>query len=399
MSKIIIPQLLLVMLIAGCGGCSSELNENNAIANRPSPTPVTLVISDQIVFHPKSLSGGDNYHYISGKNGELWVLLQELSQPLKAARINGDKDFQFKPICPADWAGVTRVSVTNDESGNPVVVMMGYVKNSSKMQVVVRKRLDNNWSNPIEIDRFDGSGTFGSMISLLDSKGRIHVVYDRHLEPRESYAVGFIIVDGEFPDKCFHAFFDGEKWSRSKSTTGKGKYYVDPLFLSEMPSGNICLGLEVSPLRTDAESQSQIWDGNNWSKLAEKWPKEAFYVKNTCVFDYWGNAISWGSVNDGYQCFVSRRDNPNKTDIRDLKSMPTVTRDRNGRIVLFSHDSSQAEIRMWNGEQWSDKLTFPIDENPKRVNILANPDGNLYVVIEGDNKTIIQRIKETVENQ
>jgi len=374
-------------------------SEEDTSAVRPFPTPVELSIGEQFDFHPKKLSGFDSYHFISGKEGEFWVLLDEMFEPLMAARVTKGTKPSLESISPHDWADVGRVSVTNDDSGNPVVIMMGYVQDAGNTQVVVRKCSGHEWTEPVQLDRFDGSGTLGSMVSLLDSKGRIHVVYDRKLALRESYG----IMHGQFPDKCFHASFDGKNWSRARSTTGKGKFYVDPRFLSELPDTKICLGMRVHPFSAFGYKAEyvgyQLWNGERWSSIAEGPPKEApSGAEGQPVFDYWGNSISRLSKDGRDHCVLKKRGSDSVENV-PLLSEPVLKRDRSGRIIICSWDSTQGEIRLWNGDQWAENLSYPLDLEVRTTQILSNPDGNVFLIHKGESRIVIQQIKVTPKKE
>ena len=344
--------VLLVLLLSMMPGPGCGKRTQGTTANKALPPPVRLSVAEQLLFHPKTLRGIDRYHFVSGKNGEFWILLQEMLKPLTASRLTKDSQSPFEPISPSNWNDVDRVSVANDGSGRPVVIMMGCVQDYRDSRVIARTWTGNQWTDPVELDQFDGSGTFGNMLALLDSKGRIHVVYDRRLSSGENYSTGLIIVDGEFPDKCFHAFWEGNEWSRGKSTTGRGRFYVDPVSLSELPDGRVCLVMKVHPIgRIKPESEYvgyQVWDGRQWSGISEKQPD--------------GAAIE-----------------------------PLLRkRDLAGRIIDVSQDESLVKLRLGNGHEWTESLTFPC--RGQAAQVLLKPDGNIYIIVQEDADIRIQRI-------
>jgi hypothetical protein len=370
--------------------------QDGSSADRPFPAPMELSLGEQFVFHPEPLAGGDEYHWAIGRNGEFWVFCQKLFQPLMAARIEKGVQPSFEPISPKEWVDADRVSVSNDASGNPVVLMMGCVQDARDTHVVARKWSGQGWTEPVELDAFDGSGTFGYMISFLDSKGRVHVVYDRRLEPYESY--GF--MHGQFPDKCFHAWSDGQKWNRAKATTGRGEFYLDPRFLSELPDGKVCLALRVSPfsswwgLGPDFQG-CQFWDGSQWSDIVKERPREARCQSDgEPVLDYWGNTVSWSGEDGKHYCLLKKRGSDSVESI-DILSAPLLKRDLSGRIIVCSSNSSEGEIRVWKRDRWTGPLRYPLDGGEKASRILCNPDGSILVVHEGESRIVVQRIQTT----
>ena len=389
---------LSLLLLAATLPCSCS-SRKKASPARPFPPLVELSLGEKLVFYPKQLTGGDAYHFVSGKGGELWILRHEGLKPLMAARLENGEEPSFEPISPEKWKDADRVTVTNNASGNPVVTMMGYVRDATYTHLVVREWSGQNWTEPVQIDFFDGRGLFGSMVSLLDSKGRIHVVYDRNLAPAESYG----IMHGQFPDKCFHAWFDGKSWKRAQPTTGRGKFYVDPRFLSELADGNICLGISVDPFSGYNPRPEyvgcQLWDGKRWSGILKKLPKEApSSAENQPVFDYWGNSIS-RLRKDGRDYCVLKKRGSDRVETVELLSTPIMMRDRAGRIIVCSSNSARGELRLWNGDQWAGKISYPLGRAGEISQILCNPDGNLLLIHEGRSRVVIQGIKTVQTTQ
>ncbi|MHC4562204.1 MAG: hypothetical protein ACYS8X_05460 [Planctomycetota bacterium] len=387
------------VLVLACGllcSCSSRA-ETSAV--RPLPPPIELSLGEQFIVDPEQLRGADTNYFVSGRGGELWVLRQELLQPLMAARLGKGVAPSFEPISPTEWTNVDRVSVTNDRAGNPVVIMMGYVQDARDTRVVVRRRSEQTWTSSVQLDAFDGSGTFGSMVSLLDSAGRIHVAYDRRLTSRESYG----IMDGHFPDKCFHAWSDGKKWYRAEATTGKGRFYVDPHFLSELPDGKVCLGTGVHPFGNFGYDTKyigcQLWDGERWSNMLKELPKEApASAEGQPVLDYWGNRISKLSKDGQVYCVLNRRG----TDLADtvaVLSTPLVKRDRSGRVLVCSSNSSWGEVRLWSGDRWAGALAYPLGGRDRITQVLCNPDGNVFLIHEGESRIVVQPLRMTQKQQ
>ncbi len=363
---------------------------------RQFPPHVELSLGDQFIFHPKVLSGGDAYYFVSGQDGQVWVFLQEMFQPLMAAQLVKDLKPTFEPISPGDWNNVECLSVTNDDTGNPVVFMMGYSKDARNTVVVVRKYIEQNWTEPILLDTFDGSGTFSSMLSLLDSNGYIHVIYDRNLKPRESY--GF--MEGYFPDKCFHAWYDGKNWNRAQSTTGRGTFYVEPRFLSELPNAKICVGMKVIPFSKFGGYKTkyvgcQLWDGKQWSDIIKKPPEEAFSsnIEDNAIFDYWGNSLTYMNKVGKNYCILKNKANADNETVT-LLSPPLVKRDDSGRILVCSSNSTQGEIRIWNGNRWLTSLSYPLNGQEKIDQILSNPNGDIFLLHKGPSQITVQQIKE-----
>jgi hypothetical protein len=373
---------------------SSCDSRDDGPAGRSLPPPVEMSLGKQTAFYARRLKGGDSYHFVSGKDGALWVLRQELLQPLMAAKLEKGVEPIFEAISPEGWRDVDRVGVSNDNAGNPVVFMMGCLEDARDTRVVVREYDGQSWREPVQLDAFDGSGTFGSMLSMLDSNGRTHVVYDRRLEPRESYG----IMEGHFPDKCFHAWSDGKNWTRSRSTTGKGKYYVDPTTLSELSDGKVCLVINVRPFAGFASQGGkypacQLWDGERWSDITKQLPEDAVSeAEAQSVSDYWGNVVSWSRQGGRHICTLNKHGG-GSVETLGLLSEPILTRDTLGRIIVGSADSSQGEVHIWNGNRWVEKRSYPVARDEKLAQILCNPDGNVLLIHQGESRVTIQRVK------
>ncbi len=404
----------------------------SASTARSLPHSLEMSLHEQFEFHPKQLKGGSSYHFISGNNGEVWVILQESLRPLMAAPLSEGLTPSFQVISPCGWNHVERVSVTNDEHGNPVVIMMGKPASQTgtslyeiETHVVVRKYYDNMWSEPVQLDLFRGFAS-PTPLSLLDSRGHIHLIYNRPLSPREEYGIGH----GYFPDKCFHAWFDGVEWHTALATTGRGEFYVTPLFLSELPDTRICLGIRILPFSLigymDEYNACQTWDGRRWTSLAKEIPSEALSVisavKQTgacseriladssistaisykfrssfpCaikqpVYDYWGNRFSITEKDDAVVCVHEKRES-DSVEIIPLLNEAIISRERDGRIIVCSWNSAQALVRIWNGSNWDGVLNYPLDLDVQVTQILSNPDGNIFMVHKGNDRIVIQRI-------
>lgn len=395
---IVISMLVAYRLFFSIGSQEEASLEADPVV-RQFPPLVTLSLGEQFVFYPKKLKGNDAHYYVSGKDGTFWVLRQEVFQPLMAAQLGKDMKPSFEPISPKSCPLIEPISVTNDGSGNPVVIMMGYDEDVQNTVVVARKHSGKGWKDPDQLDVFDGSGHIASMLSFLDSKDRIHIVYDRDLDLRESYG----IMEGHFPDKCFHAWYDGKKWNQAQSTTGRGKFYVDPSFLSELPNGKICLKMRVHPFSGFGGYEPeyvgyQLWNGSQWSSIAKELPEEAVCSTNgQPVLDYWGNSIS-STRKDGTDYCLLKKRGSNTIETIPIVSKPLLKRDRSGRIIVCSSGPSRCQIRIWNGNQWTNTLDYPLTRKEKLTQILCNPDGNIFLIHEGKSQVTIQRIKMMPED-
>lgn len=386
--------LALLGVLAGCWLVWRRQAKD--VTPRPLPSPVRLSPGEQIAFDLKPLKGGDEYHFISGSGGTLWVLRQEMFQPLMAARLDkGVEEPAFEAISPENWTDVDRVSVSNDSSGHPIVFMMGFLRDARDTRVVARAFDGDAWGEPVLLDTFDGAGTFGSiMTSLLDSSGRVHVVYDRHLVPRESYGV----MEGQFPDKCFHAWSDGESWTGSKATTGKGHFYVDPVALTELPDKRICLISEFRPFSSFGGHKPeftgcQLWDGGRWSDVTRQLPEGAISTADTQpVSDYWGNVFSYSGQDGRHVCIVKKQGGESLESV-ELLSKPIILRDRSGMVIVCSSDSSRGELHLWSGRQWAGKISYPLQHGGTLSQILWNPDGSILVIHTRGSRVIAQRIR------
>jgi len=101
----------------------------------------------------------------------------------------------------------------------------------------------------------------------VDAKGRIHVLYVSPLEPYEAYGP----IEGFFPYKCWHAFHDGQTWTRPEPIQERGRFDIDNAILTLMPSGRLAVSVEThgqfSP--GDKRLAVQVLGESGWSKLTK----------------------------------------------------------------------------------------------------------------------------------
>ena len=209
-------------------------------------------------------------------------------------------------------------------------------------------------------------------------------------------------MEGEFPDKCFHAVGDGTIWPRAQPTTGRGKFYVDPVALSELQSGIICLLMKVREFSTSFEPEYtgyQTWDDKQWSSLGKEPPTEALQALAAhAISDNWGNTVT--SEEQGGECRSVVR-NRERIVSRGplLLSKPLMARDHAGRVVVLSQDAPHGELQLWSGAEWSEPVAFELDRGAKVTHLLPNPGGDIYLVCEGGSDIQIQRVQSTVQRR
>jgi len=184
----------------------------------------------------------------------------------------------------------------------------------------------------------------------------------------------------------------------------------------EFPDGTVCLASvvrEFGGLKNSEYIGHQKWKGRAWSKMVEGLPEEAvvsigndagsrnvgvqlrvrYQIDLLAIHDYWGNRVAWQPSPSGHKCLLRRREVPADLDTVPILSQPILKRDRSGRVVICSWSEGQAEVRLWNGNEWARPLTFPMGGVVGIAQVLLNPDGNIYVVGQGKAEFVIQRIK------
>ena len=362
---------------------------------RPYPPPVRLVVAEQFEYRPeKPLGAGEERHFLGGRDGDFWVFHQGLVAPLTAVRITAKGAGRPEAVSPADCDTTDAAFAANDASGSPVLVMIGCVRNSIGSSVAARTWTGEQWSEPAVLGSFQRCGSLGKLAGCVDSAGRIHVVYQAPLTPRESYARGIVVASGEFPVKCHHAYGDGRTWSSARPTTGPGRFYLFLRSLEEMADGKLCLRMEVHEFGLVNNGPTyegiQLWDGKRWSKKQRASSAEPPALISVC--DWWGNRLFWQEGPGGVQGLLARGGSAWAAERVPLLSRPALHRDRQGRLVMASADGSRGELRLWSGSAWAGSVTFPFKIQTQRLRLLSGPGGSIYLVGETDSLILAQRV-------
>jgi hypothetical protein len=363
---------LFVLSIGGrCVGCARASTPTATTpTSAPTTRPVELGVGKADLFRMEPLSGGDLCQVASGMADEVWLFFSDFGKGLQFARRTSGMWTGLAPLTAPNWTFIERLTAIPDASGNPVVIWSGYDGQPGEALVAARWSSEG-WSEPQPLDRLATSTSINELISLRDSRGRIHVVYDRPLPNRESYSRGFP-PEGEFPDKCFHAVFDAQHWSKPQATTGPGRFYVTPLALSEGVNGSVLLAIVMHRFTKDGFKgrflASQSWDGQAWSAVEDLAETDKEYDLGLLT-DRWGARIAWypgdvaargqyGSrVAGSLRCFLQRDGRSENLLVGSYVWPPRFGVDFSGRVVmLWRVPDGECRFRLWNGREWSETL-------------------------------------------
>lgn len=326
----------------------------------PCPPRGELVLGRKVPMPPEGPGGGRSHDdlLLQADADDVWYITKS-THSLHYARYNGTSWSALQPVKTPGWQWIGSVSAVVDSRVRPVVFWTGSDSQTGSA-LAVATWLGNEWSQPVVLDRLESFCSYGSIDSIVDTAGNIHVAYDRPLTPREKYNLG---GHGAYPDKCFHAFFDGQRWSEAAATTGKGRFGVDNPLLSNGPAGRVCLSLVVGPFSGGQDPDFvavQMWDGKRWSKPERLTPKGTnLYTYGAVIADQWGTRITCWNSPDGAPggCMLSRWGQPQP--FQKLSCWPRVAAHASGRTALFCQKAVGVRVRLWNGREWTRDLECP----------------------------------------
>ena len=370
---------ILCLALLSLGACVAPTPAFRA----PPPVPVglRLVHKDLVPFPQKDVPV--EYAALAGPGDELWLFAGAhglAGGPQAAHRVEG-RWGSWEPLAEPRWRSAAGLAVEPDADGRPVVIWPGRhhpteLTGQSLAETVATAQPDlellsvhwtgEAWSSPVAIDRWRGFSGFGHVLSLRDTHNRIHVAYHQPLDPPEHYAVGFLVVDGVSPGKCAHVVFDGQNWSKPVFTTGRERFDLRPLTLSEGPAGLVlaCEVYDFWGLFPATHLGYQVFDGRSWRGLTRVVSDARLSTSVTA--DFWGNRLvtygTWTPRNNRHGdpatmylegAIGIRRTPPPEAACES----PLVTTDAAGRIALLSPTGQgQASLRVWNGAEWSPAL-------------------------------------------
>ena len=188
----------LVLAMANCGVAADQANGNSGAS---VVGKATLLLGRQWVL-PVSKPPTYSYCVLQNAQGRIWVIWADILKLTAVMHTNASAEPTIQQVPPKNWKFVNHCTATLDASGRPYVIWSGYDETTGEAVAASHWR-DDGWSNPAILDRLVPCKSVNSMVSVLDSAGNIHVVYDRPLDPYEQYARGSIVVSGEFPTSVF----------------------------------------------------------------------------------------------------------------------------------------------------------------------------------------------------
>lgn len=352
----------ILILLVGCSKPSEPAPSASSASASSHPADVTLSAGQEQFVKTEQPMGGDELHLVAASNGNAWLFLKSMRSLSYAARQKGS--WTEPTAIPTDgWKFINRMTVAMDKEGRPIVVWAGFDDTPGEALAALRW-LGDGWSSPAILDRLETSTSVESLHTLRDPSGRVHLAYDRPLNPRESYNIG---GHGMFPRKCWHAVFDGQRWSTPAPTTGPGRFSAYARGLSLGPDGRIALGIHVSLPGDPGYVAQQAWDGNTWSSIEKLKNAQSGGV----VATPWGDRLLWWTLDQSFGASVVRGDCEAAVPEACWSRSTLVTADKAGRIVVCARDGDGA-VHLWNGENWSGGLRFEGADA-----IVPTPNGNL----------------------
>lgn len=384
--------VLLAVTAGGCKGWSDDL----PVASGRFPPNVSLSLGPTetilVAEHP---TGGDSALVLAGSGQQMWVILARLEAPLMWAARHGDGWSAFSPLPMPGWKFVNKITGVVDADGNPWVAWSGYDERNGEA-IAVSKWTGQGWSPLQIIDRITPCVFITQLLMLADGAGRIHLVYDGALTPPEDYARGFIVVDGEFPHKCIHIYFDGKNWTSPVATTGRGRFGLTPMSLRLRADGSIQLtqtrrkfglvdGFEYAIVR-------QIWNGTSWSSPDVLRDCAQPVYEGDSIRDRWGATITCWSGEQSLEYQFSRPGQDPTLGTYDVGRYGTTFLSHpSGRIIRFTEKYGLAA---WNGQHWSTAL-----RTPDAARLTVGADGRMFVSDWSASGVEIKEVVMTAEPQ
>ena len=370
------PRLKRAMLPPKAGKTSLFLGSQAALAVGDSPR------------------GGDLSSVVCNKEGDFWVLLSYSGGERKgivwAKRTRG---IWTSPATLAAWKFIFGLKVIQDSLGNPCAIWYGFDE-ATGQAIAVSMWMDNGWSTPIILDRLPAGQSINSIDAIRDAEGALHVVYDRPLAPAEEYSRGLVIASGAFADKAFHAYFDGKQWSKPSPTTGRGRYSVNGLRLSNAPDGQVCLSAEYAPFgRVSLKNHYigyQTWARNKWSSVGKILPPDEGrdgrnLLPALFLIDSWGLGHAWYYRTDVHQSeyYQVHGATASKAAFPGAALRPFVISNPKGGLA----SSCSGSVCLWDGNEWCEPL--PVGEND---GLTVSPSGRIFVWRWRERQVVIQEV-------
>jgi hypothetical protein len=338
--------------------------------------------------------GGDDEMVLQGAGGETWAIWSRGGDlPLAYMMKQGDRWTPAQAILPVGWEFVDHLAGVLDGAGKPVIVWTAF-DGTPGMAVAAARWTGTAWSSPVILDRLETSTSVNHLVAQTDDKGHVHVVYDRPLHPPEEYSRGIGIVEGEYPDKCFHVTFDGTQWSTAQATTGPGRFAIDPSALSTAPGGHLFLAMGISPLGRIANEPwyvgGQTWDGTKWLPIERLTPKtDLMQGRGGAMLDRWGGRITWWQdPAGGIKATGADVSTATSAQIVDVGYSYEFKRNPGGWVGVYWRDDPVGYYTLWDGKKWLVPLKCVI-----ATHAFPGANGNILLTQRKAGTILVQEIR------
>jgi len=371
----------LVLLIAAGVGC----REKNGL---PSPTApadpprIRLSLDGSKVLRVPSPVGDDSSCMVYDSQSRLWVFFRGWSPGTISYMVRG-RDGWSKPaaIGGGTWSYIEAMTLLLDTKGRPLLIVAGYDDHTGEFVAAIHRK-EKRWSTPVSIDRLQACDILSSLAAVTDTDGVVHLVYRRSLVPKESYGIGFPVVEGASANKIHHVTFDGKRWSTPQATTGRGRFFVRQLALSAGPDNMILVSATVSAFtwmehRPEHIGYQLLREGR-WGSLT-KLASPGSKADGFATMDGWGHIHAWSRGSMGHWRYhwpasaTADGPEPSVNGNQEYYPSPPVIKSMPGGKLAALVDE---RVLVWNGATWSAPLDLPSNGKPWSC-LAAGPNGNL----------------------
>jgi hypothetical protein len=322
---------------------------------------------------------------IPGKPGNFWIGCAQGNR-IVACRYDGTAWSEAETVVSSSSAFqmIHTVNGAWDTRGNPVLVWV--VDDIKESELATASWTGREWSKPTVLDRL--SRPIASIDCLSDAQGRIHVVYTRPLEPPEVYAN--LGEASHKPEKCYHVWYDGQKWSSPAPAASPGRYSVEKVHLGLGTNGRVSLSqIRVNFALFEPPGRFityQTWNGKTWSDTRLATPKDRWAESGAAAMDASGVLHGWALMDRR----AETHDYNATKDITELRYYRVgklgsfhvekgqtcqIINDYRGRIIRVTWpDDRSSHIQLWTGDTWTEPVVVPTHGRMK-----LGPDHRLYL--------------------
>lgn len=394
--------LALAGAAAGGGWVVYRVVEGRPGQAGPSPRPpatapaLTLAAGRQVTIALPREIGGDGHAVAADSHGRLWIFYTSENVLKGSLHEPGqDKPAATWTISTSAWKYIERQAAVVDARDRPVVFWAGHDGVPGEQAIGMSQWTGQGWTAPRVMDRLGVSESVSHMAALAAGDGGVHLVYNRPLSPREQYSRGFIIVDGAYADKCYHLWRSGDKWMPARPTTGKGRYTVGDVDLSEGPGGRLLLSQVIQPFGAVSYEKGYVacqwWDDKGWGPLRRVTAAERNVAYGGVATDGWGTRHAWWREGPGRAAGYIRP-GPDGTaasaETLDDGSKVSFVGDRLGRLFMLRRETRDT-LRVWNGVSWSDPLAVP----GPLPGLAAGPDAAVFLYGRQGEELVVQEVR------